>query len=136
MDLRKIWIVAGLVALAIAIILFACSFSVVEPTEWGIIYNNISKSVNKEEVYDGGRYCIGFTKSFVRFPKTQQSVEVSVQPWAVSGPLRTRTQEGLALSLSINFQYQLIKEELGDLYDLANLDYDKAFTRIALDTIL
>lgn len=52
------------------------------------------------------------------------------------GPLKTRTQEGLALTLHISFQYKLIKPELYSLYALTNKDYEGTFIRIARDVLL
>ena len=39
---------AGGVAVLVGIVLFAISFDTVEPTEWGLAYNTISKTVDKE----------------------------------------------------------------------------------------
>jgi hypothetical protein len=61
--------------------------------------------------------------------------------------LRTRTAEGLALGLSIAFEYQLIpyllkinlefsSSKLPNLYALTNINYEQTFVRIARDTIL
>jgi len=51
-------------------------------------------------------------------------------------PLSTRTAEGLELQLHVAFQYQLIKEEIPKLYQLAGLNYEALFTKIAADLIL
>lgn len=136
MNLRSLVIYGASSVLMILVILLAYSFSTVEPTEYALSYNSLTKSINKDYIYEGGRWCIGPTKSFIKFPKTQQSIEFSENSWASSPPLRTRTKEGLALSLSVNFQYQLIKEQIPELYDLSNVLFEQTFIRIARDTIL
>ena len=44
--------------------------------------------------------------------------------------------EGLALGLHVAFQYKLIKKKIPDLYEMANLEYEETFIRIARDVIL
>lgn len=82
----------------VGIILFAISWGSVEPTEWGLKYHSISKSIDNEtgnflfthnggliyrffifnhKVYDGGRYIVGVFTSFVKFPRTLQTIEFS-----------------------------------------------------------
>ena len=40
------------------------------------------------------------------------------------------------MGLHVAFQYKLIKEELAELYAMANLEYELTFIRIARDVIL
>lgn len=42
----------GLVA--ILVVVLALSFGTVEPTEYGILYNSVSKSIDTETIYEGG----------------------------------------------------------------------------------
>jgi len=50
--------------------------------------------------------------------------------------LQTRTKEGLALALHVSFQYKLVKERLGELYNTYNINYEVIFIRIAREIIL
>jgi hypothetical protein len=50
--------------------------------------------------------------------------------------LNTRTAEGLALEISLSFQYVLIQEKISNLYALNNLMYEATFVRIARDVLL
>lgn len=118
------------------IILLIICWDTVEPTEWGIKYNSISKDINKETIYEGGRYLVSPFTSFITFPRTMRSIEFSLRTGAQSGPLKTRTAEGLALELYVAFQYQLIPDELPDLYAMNNIDYEPTFVRIARDILL
>jgi len=118
------------------IILLIICWDTVEPTEWGIKYNSVSKDINRETIYEGGRYLVSPFTSFVTFPRILKPIEFSLRPGAQSSPLKTRTAEGLALELYVAFQYQLIPEELPELYALANVDYEATFVRIARDILL
>jgi len=120
----------------VVVLLIVTCFDTLEPTEYGLNYNRFTKAFDHDTVYEGGRYWIWFTNKFIEFPATQQTIEFSDSPTANSGPLRTRTQEGLALTLHISFQYKLIKEGIPALYDLSNLQYEQTFVRIARDIIL
>lgn len=130
----KIYGIACGVFFLIIILMF--SWDTVEPTEWGLKYHSLSKNIDSEEVYESGRYFVFLFNSFVTFPRMLKTIEFSDRIEANSGALKTRTAEGLALELYISFQYQLIKEELPELYTLANIDYEATFVRIARDTIL
>jgi hypothetical protein len=74
--------------------------------------------------------------SFIKFPATYNTIQFSSYSGSDASPLSTRTKEGLAIQLHISFQYQLIRDELGELYRMANLQYEQTFIRIARDTIL
>jgi len=118
------------------IIILMFSWDTVEPTEWGIKYNSISKNLEREHIYEGGRYLIFLFNSFVTFPRILKTIEFSNRKGAQAVALKTRTQEGLALEISLSFQYQLIPKELPDLYAMSNVDYEVTFVRIARDMIL
>ena len=90
--------------------LLAYSFATVEPTEWAIAKNKISKQIDKDTIYDGGRHLIGPLYSFITFPATYKTIEFSDDKrYADAGPLKTNTQEGLEIYLHVSFQYQLIR---------------------------
>ena len=50
--------------------------------------------------------------------------------------MKTRTAEGLAISLHISFQYKLIRDQIPSLYNMANIAYQGTFVRISRDVIL
>ncbi|CAD7970600.1 unnamed protein product [Amoebophrya sp. A25] len=51
-----------------AIILFACSFAVLEPLELGIEYNLNSRQITTDRVWQGGRRFLGLGHEFIKFP--------------------------------------------------------------------
>jgi regulator of protease activity HflC (stomatin/prohibitin superfamily) len=108
---------------------------VVEPLEYGLPYNKFTKNIGKE-AYDNGRYILNPFKSFLKYPKNLVTIEFSQNKKAESSPLQTRTGEGLAVILSVSFQYQLIKEKIPDLYNLANINFHSTYVRISRDVIL
>jgi hypothetical protein len=98
--------------------MIAVSFGTLEPTEYGIVYNSISKSVDTENIYEGGLQFIGLFNRFIAYPRIQKSIEFSDNVEAQSDALQTRTQEGLALTLHFAFQYSIRKDDLPNLYRL------------------
>jgi len=93
----------GVVGLILTII-FATMWHSVEPTEYGLSYNSISKAINADHVYDGGLYFLGFFKHFIKFPRTVTSIEFSDYGSKLGNPaIETRTSEGLALKLHVSF---------------------------------
>lgn len=117
--------------------LVGLSLDYVEQNEYGLVYNWMTKSIGKR-VYHGGTHPIGFWNKFVVFPATVRTIEFSNRryPLATGPTLHTRTKEGLALHLSISFQYTLDPKRLPELYALTNIAYEGLFRRIARDQLL
>lgn len=54
--------------LTVCIILFGCSFSVLEPLEFGIEYNLNSRQIDPNSIFQGGRHFLGLGHEFKVFP--------------------------------------------------------------------
>lgn len=126
-------ICVGLVTL---IVWIAVALEGVEPTEYAIIKNNINQSINDDLIYQGGLHWVGVFYSLVQFPSIHKSIEFSQDANAQYGRLKTRTKEGLDLQISFAFQYQLIQEELPQLYLKGQDYYEEIFARIARNAVL
>lgn len=107
----------------------------VEQNQYGLVFNWVTKKIHTN-VYHGGTHYIGPWNTFVTFPATVQTIEFSDRLDRNAAPLHTRTKEGLALHLSISFQYKLNPDELHELYALTNLMYEALYKRIARDQLL
>jgi len=112
------------------------SLGVLKPIEYGLRYNRVSKQVDTSYVYYGGRHLIGPFSSLLPFPATVQSLEFSSRASATAPALSTRTAEGLGLTLHVAFQYHLIKDEVAELYKLANIYYEALYLKVARDILL
>eukprot|EP00397_Hematodinium_sp_SG-2012_P058241 GEMP01073514.1.p1 GENE.GEMP01073514.1~~GEMP01073514.1.p1 ORF type:complete len:349 (+),score=66.93 GEMP01073514.1:90-1136(+) len=112
-----------------------CSIGSLMPTEYGVGYNSVTKSIGSK-TYHGGRHWIWPWNSFITFPATVVTVEFSDDKHAQQGPLETRTKDGLALELSLSFQYHVQKDSVAKLYALANLLYEPLFIRNARDVLM
>eukprot|EP00929_Paragymnodinium_shiwhaense_P093966 TRINITY_DN54319_c0_g1_i1.p1 TRINITY_DN54319_c0_g1~~TRINITY_DN54319_c0_g1_i1.p1 ORF type:complete len:353 (+),score=78.43 TRINITY_DN54319_c0_g1_i1:69-1127(+) len=104
------------------------------PLQYGLTMNWITRQVNLETVYQGGRHLIGPWNTFIAFPSTV--VTVSFAQGESNGPLATRTKDGLSLTLHMAFQYRMEPEKLGELFRLSNLQYEPLFVRNARDVLL
>lgn len=93
----------SLVFLVVGVLAF--SFSSVEPTEYGLLYNRVAKSIDTEHVQEGGLQFVGPLNTIIKFPRTHQVIEFSDYKEANQPPLATRTAEGLELHLHVSFQY-------------------------------
>ena len=128
--------ILGIIFFIIFIIIYSLiSMDVVEPLEYGLPYNKFTKNIGKE-AYEAGRYILNPFKSFLKYPKNLVTIEFSESKKAESKPLQTRTGEGLSVVLSVSFQYQLIKNKIPDLYNLANINFHSTYVRISRDVIL
>jgi len=116
-------------------IILLISMDSLEPLQYGITYNKITKTVGKD-IFVSGRYLIGPTKAFIVYPSNLVLIEFSDNRAATNEALKTRTAEGLAISLYVSFQYKIVKNKIPDLYNLANINYQGTYVRIARDSIL
>ena len=132
---KIILIVEGVVALII-VVGFAFMWDTVEPTEYGMTYNSITKKAGTDHIYGGGLYFVGPFKHFIKFPATVTHIEFSDRPQRNAPPLETRTKEGLGLILHVAFQYKLHREDIPRLYKLTNVRYEETFIRQAKNIIL
>ena len=115
----------------ISFLLIIFGFSSLEATEFGLNYSWISKSISPK-VKENGLYFIGIGHSFIKFPKTVQTIEFSNQKKANKGPIQSRTSDGLEVTLEISFQYILNKDKIYELYSKYGKNYDYIFQNIAV----
>ena len=118
----------------IGTLLILFGFSSLEATEFGLNYSWISKTINPN-VKENGLYFIGIGHSFIKFPKTVQTIEFSEEKTANRGPIESRTSDGLEVTLEISFQYILQPDKLYDLYNTYGPKYDNVFQNIAINIL-
>jgi len=92
------------------------SVGTVEPIEYGIVYNSITKTVNTEHVYKGGWYFIGPIQSFFVFPSTLVNIDFTTWKSADHPPIEVKDKIGQTVTLSFSLQYKLVEEDIGKLY--------------------
>lgn len=120
-------IACGICWLLIALILMLMSIGTVEPIEYGIVYNAITKSVNADSVYPGGWYFIGPVMSFITFPSTLVNLDFTEFPDAQSMPLVVKDNDGQEIRLSFSVQYRLQQDNIGQLYNQFQKGYEATF---------
>ena len=93
--MSKVCVAATSICVLLVILIFMLiSIGTVEPIEFGIIYNAITKKVDTENVYPGGWYLIGPFNSFIVFPSTQVNMDFTEYPDAQSKPLVVKDSDG------------------------------------------
>lgn len=115
-----------------------------EVTEYALEVSMVTRKVNKNP-YLSGRYWIGPWSYFIKFPavvKTVQFSEARMQDdLGVDEPgepmLRSRTSDGLDVTIELSFQYQLYMERVYDLYTTmgAGRDFHDIYVRVAIDRL-
>ena len=116
-----------------ALVCVILGFSTLEATEYGLDYSWISKSVDPT-AKTNGLYFLGVFHSFYKFPKNVQTIEFSrqgVDYTETFNILRTRTSDGLEVSLEISFQYSIQPENIYKLFTKYGMNYRNIFVSIA-----
>jgi len=106
----------GVCILITVLIFVLVSIGTVEPIEYGIKYNSITKKVDMDKVYTGGWYFIGIFNSFKTFPSTLVNMDFANYPDRASPPLVVKDSDGQEMYLSFSIQYKLKQKEIGKLY--------------------
>jgi len=125
----------------IAIIVFALGWDTVEPTQYGIVKNGITTSVDLSHVFLGGRYCIWVPHAFITFPRHLVNLEFS--DYGDRNPIPARTgpdvgdeeSGGQPVALSVSFQYQLSRDKIPSVYRHFATAYEVSFLRFAQQAI-
>lgn len=117
----------GICALLVTLVVLLLSIGTVEPIEFGIVYNSITKSVKTDEVKSGGWYLIGPFNQFFTFPATLVNVDFTEFIGANRPPLQLKDSDGQDIRLSISLQYKLRKDDIGNLYDKYQRGYEPIF---------
>ena len=81
------------VFITIIIVISVC-VDTIEPVEYGIKYNTISKKIDDKKVYDNGWYFLSPTESFIVFPKTQVNLDFNEFKGARASPLQLKDNIG------------------------------------------
>lgn len=118
----------------VGISITATSFESIDVTEYGIKQNIITRQI-EESVYEEGFYYTSPVATFIRFPRTWQSVEFSPSETAQDVVVATRTEDGLDLQIDISFQYRLVKGTLISLYKEYGIFYETTLLKIARGVI-
>lgn len=73
----KIYCVSITAGVLLLTILTVISFGAIEPTEYGILYNKVTKQINENTVYEGGLSFIGPFNEIFKYPKIYKTIEFS-----------------------------------------------------------
>lgn len=134
---RRLKTIGAFIILLIIItvaILIIVSFSSLEATEYGLDYSWISQTISPTTMTNGLHY-LGLSHSFIKFPRTVQTIEFSSSDTANRQVLQSRTSDGLEVKLEISFQYTLQPENLYKLYMKYGEHYSHVIENVAIDVL-
>lgn len=136
--------ITGITAFILALFIAIGGIKSVEITEYGLASNMVTRKVQKEP-YLSGRYWIGPWCYFIKFPSVVKTIQFSDSRLQddlgideQGDPmLRSRTADGLDVTIELSFQYQLHMEKVYDLYTTmgAGRDFHDLFVRVAIDRL-
>jgi len=90
----------------VALILIACSFSVLNYNEVGLNYSTWFKVI-EDKTYEHGIHFIGLGHAFHRYEISLTTIEFSKDRGATLPMIKCRTKDGLELDLEISLQYRV-----------------------------
>jgi len=136
--------ITGCTAFLLAIFIAIAGIKSVEITEYGLSSNLITRKVEKK-AYLSGRYWVGPWCNFIKFPAVVKTIQFSDSRLQddlgmdeQGDPmLRSRTADGLDVTIELSFQYQLHMDKVYNLYTTmgAGRDFHDLFVRVAIDRL-
>ena len=124
------------------IIILSISFGTISPTEYGMRKNTITGQVDLGRTYDSGRYFLGPFAEFRKFPACYVTLSFGNDTYSSRNkdgrddrpiiPARTGADSsnegsssgGQPVDLSVSFQYQLVRDEIPQMYTLFGGDLE------------
>jgi hypothetical protein len=132
MSNSQSYLIAAGTLIILLVVYLVSSFSSLELNEYGLDYSGIWKTVEKNP-YTSGIHFLGFQHSFIRFPKSVQTIDFTDA--GDSGIIESRTQDGLEVLLEVSFQYELQKGSIYSLYMNYGTNYQDNMILITIDMI-
>jgi len=121
-----------LVGTFLILLLVPLSYSRVHYYELGLIKSRSTGTVDRNIVYGNGNHLIGPDNYFLIYPATIQSNDLKkLSIWSLS----SNEDAGIFLEIDISFQYKIIKNSLGQLYNKIGINYHNLVTSLAISAI-
>jgi len=115
-------------ALIFGIIALPLSFKSLEQGKYALELSWYDQLIGPDVLTEPGLYFVGFGNTLVEYPSTYQTmyfihdhrgiVEDEEHPSIKRSPLKARSSDGLEMTVSISFQWQLREGSLKPLYDI------------------
>lgn len=118
----------------VAVILIACSFSVLNYNEVGLNYSTWFKVI-ENKTYEHGIHFIGLGHAFHRYEVSLTTIEFSGDKGATLPVIKCRTRDGLELDLEISLQYKVQSSNVYEIYTTYGENEKTILNRVILDVI-
>jgi len=117
---RIVTLSAALVVALVALGFVFATWRTIEPGYVGIVFDKISRSVSARALDPGWQFINPFTQSIQQYPVTIQTyamVQAAGEGSAAGDDsIKVQSSEGQQLNLDVVIQYQVVKEEGGQLF--------------------
>jgi len=153
---HPLWGVVGVCLFVMAIIssiLLGCSFSILEPLEYGLEVNGNTKQI-QDELFRSGRYFVGLGHYFERFPRDELAlvfltkagetagISVPDDPWREKA-IACRTSEGMRTNIGLGIQYKLglstsemeLKDQIMLIFERYGTSWEEFLVKIASEAV-
>jgi len=132
------------VVMLTVIVVLSSSWDTIEPTEYGLLRNGVTGVVDMERVYEPGRYFVGPSQRFLRFPSQlitlsygnrSHDAQASIPARRGADTTDSTSSGGQPVSLSLSFQYQLRKPMVPRVYQTFGTRWETSYLRFAQQAI-
>lgn len=119
------------------VVILPLSFGRLEYHEMGFLQRKTTGIVFRDETYTAGRYFIGPDMGFVVYPASiVQAFMPPLNAWTRATQTGSASDDaGTEVTLDVSFQYQLIPDELGDLYEKVGTEYKPYISSVVKEII-
>mmetsp|Transcript_7060 Transcript_7060/g.10384 ORF Transcript_7060/g.10384 Transcript_7060/m.10384 type:complete len:328 (+) Transcript_7060:27-1010(+) len=124
----------AIVALIVAFAVVIAGVNYVNYDQYGVNYNIYTQYI-EQTVYEPGRYYTGVGYKFLHFPKMYQTIEFSNAEDATGTSLKSRTFDGLSITLEVSYQYRLNKDNVFKVFDIFATNFEPVYIKISRDVV-
>lgn len=118
--------------LFLSLLLIGLSYNTVAYYQIGLTKSRSTGSVDRSSVYENGNYFLNPDNAFLVYPSTIMTKSFpNLSIWS----LASKEDAGIFLEIDITFQYYIIPETLGKLYNKIGTNYDKLLESLAISAI-
>jgi len=147
-EQRKCYTCCFSTLLLIFVILLSISWDTIAPTEYGLLRNGLTGTVDMTTVYRSGRYFTGPNQRFIRFPanqitlsygnRTSLGVDEQAEIRARTGADSTQgaaSSGGQPVTFSLSFQYTLNPQLVPQVYQTFGTQWETPYLRFSQQAI-
>lgn len=109
--------------------ILGCSFAIIEPTEVGMYYSPVSKTLDTDKIWESGRHAVCPGCYFYKYPTNMLMFEFSDRTDTSERTLPCWSRDKQELSVEIFVQLKIVPDNVPTIWEKYNDNYFNVYSR-------